>query len=84
MRGSKNVGKCDASSRFFVDDSDIASKIDQRFLLTKNSLQHLSIFELMEQVNIRFVVLNFYYLVGEYAGNGKWTENFGEIFLEIL
>ena len=38
MRGSKNVGKCDVCSRFFVDDSEIASKIDQRFLPTKNSL----------------------------------------------
>ena len=37
MRGSKNVGKCDVCSRFFVDDPDIASKIDQRFLITKNS-----------------------------------------------
>ena len=83
LRGSKNVGKCDACSRFFVDDSNIASKIDQRFLLTKNSLQHLPICELMEQVNVRSVVLNFYFLVGEYAGNGKWTENFGEILFEI-
>ena len=38
MRSSKNVGKCDVCGRFFVDDSDIASKIDQKFLLTKNSL----------------------------------------------
>ena len=37
----------------------------------------------MEQVNVRSVVINLYYLVGEYAGNSKWTENFGEIFFEI-
>ena len=37
----------------------------------------------MEQVTARSVVLNLYYLVGEYAGNGKWTKNFGEIFFEI-
>ena len=37
----------------------------------------------MEQVNVRSVVLNLYFLVGEYAGNGKWTENFGEILFEI-
>ena len=24
-----------------------------------------------------------YYLVGQYAGNSRWTENFGEIFFEI-
>ena len=71
------------SDDFFVDDSDIASKIDQRFLLTKNSLQHLPICELIEQVNARSVVLNLYYLVGEYAGNGKMTEKVGEIFFEI-
>ena len=38
----------------------------------------------MEQVtNARSVVLSLCYLVREYAGNGKWTENFGEIFFEI-
>ena len=38
---------------------------------------------MIEQVNVRSVVLNLYYLVGEYVGNGKWTENFGEIFFKI-
>ena len=37
----------------------------------------------MEQVNVKSAVLNLYYLVGEYGGNGKWIENFGEIFFEI-
>ena len=37
----------------------------------------------MKQVNARSVVLNLYYLVGEYAGNSKMTENFGETFFEI-
>ena len=38
----------------------------------------------MEQVtNARSAVLNLYYLVREYAGNGNWTENFGEIVFEI-
>ena len=83
MKGSKNVGKCYVCSRFFVDNSDIALKIDQRFLFTENSLQHLSICEPMEQVNARSVVLNLYYLVEEYAGNGKMTENFREMFFEI-
>ena len=79
MRGSKNVGKCDVCNRFFVDDSDITSKIDQEY-----SLQHLPICELMEQVtNARSVVLSLYCLVREYAGNGRWIENFGEIFFEI-
>ena len=38
---------------------------------------------MMEQVNARSVDLNLYDLVGEYAGNGKMDENFGEIFFEI-
>ena len=39
----------------------------------------------MEQVtNARSVFSSLYYLVREYAGNGKWTENNGEIFFEIL
>ena len=37
----------------------------------------------MEQLNARSVVLSLYYLVGEYAGNGKRAKNFGEIFFEI-
>ena len=83
VRGIRNTGKCDVCSRFLVDDSDISSKIDQGFLLSKNSLQHLPICELMERVNSRPIVLNLHYLVGEYAGNGKWNENFGEILFEI-
>ena len=80
MRGSRNVEKWDVCSRFYVDDSDIASKIDQEFLLSKNDIQHLPLCEMMRQVNARSVVLNLYDLVGEYAGNGKMNENFGEIF----
>ena len=39
----------------------------------------------MEQVtNARSVFLSFYYLVREYAGNGKWTENIGERFFEVV
>ena len=39
---------------------------------------------MMEQVtNARCVALNLYYLVREYARNGKWTVNFGKIFFEI-
>ena len=83
VKGNRNIGKCHVCSRFFVDDSDTASKIDQGSLLSKNSLHHVHICELMEQVNARSIVLNLYYLVGEYAGNGKSTENFGEIFFEI-
>ena len=81
--GSESVRKCDVCSRFFVDDSVIASKINQEFLLSKNGIRQLPICELMKQVNARSVVLNLYYLVREYAGNGKWTENFGKIFFEI-
>ena len=36
VRGRRNVEECNVCSRFFVNDSDIASKIDQEFLLTKN------------------------------------------------
>ena len=83
VTGSKSFRKCDVCSIFFVDDSVIASKINQEFLLSKNGIPQLPICGLMEQVNARSVVLNLYYLVREYAGNGKWTENFGEIFFEI-
>ena len=84
MTGSNTAGKSGVCSRFYVDDLDIASKIDQGFLLSKNCLQHLPICELMYQVNTRSIVLNLYYLVGEYVGNGKWTKNVGEIFFEIV
>ena len=83
VTGSNTAGKSGVCSRFYVDDLDIVSKKDQGFLLSNNCLQRLPICELMEQVNTRSVVLNLYYLVGEYAGNGKWTKNVGEIFFEI-
>ena len=38
VRGSRNIGKCDICSKFFVEDSNIALKIDREFLLTKNGI----------------------------------------------
>ena len=36
MTDSRNVGKRDVCSRFFVDNLDIASKTNQEFFLSKN------------------------------------------------
>ena len=49
-RDSKSVGMCDICSMFFVDDNDVSKKIDHEFILTKNSLAHLPIYNLFEQV----------------------------------
>lgn len=50
------------------------------FVITMNSLQNNDIGDLMKYFNARCIVLNVYYLVGNYAGH---TENFDEIFSEI-
>ena len=47
---------------------------------TINSLENPDIDDLMKYLNARSVVLNLYYLVGNYGGR---TENFNEIFREI-
>ena len=50
------------------------------FVVTTNSLENLDICELMKYLNARSVVLNLYYLIGNY---GDLTENFHELFVEI-
>lgn len=81
QRGSKKTGKCDDCTRLFIEDNDLASKIDLEFILVKNSIDHLSICNLMEQVRTKTVVLNLHYMVGEYPQlDIMRTENFGEIF----
>lgn len=48
--------------------------------MTMNSLQNNDIGDLMKYFNARCIVLNVYYLVGNYASH---TENFDKIFSEI-
>ena len=80
-RCNKLVRKCDIYSRSFVDDNDISKKIDHKFIIIKSSLAHLPIYNMMDQVNTMWVVLNIYYLFGSYIE--KKTENPGEIFYEV-
>ena len=51
-----------------------------QFILTKSSPVYLPIYYFSEQVNTKTVLLNIYYLVGDYIE--KRTENFWEIFYE--
>ena len=83
-RGSKTAGKCNIYNRIFVDGKDIAKKFDWNVVLTKNSIDNLLICNLMEQLKTKAIVLNLYYMVGEYIRNDIIiTENFGEIFFEV-
>ena len=52
-RGSKSQGTCYIFSRFFVDDNNISKKIDCEFIITKSSLAHLPIYNVMDQVNTK-------------------------------
>ena len=79
-RGDRSIDNCSICSRIFVDNSDVARKIDNSFAVTINSLENLDINDLMKYLNARSVMLNLYYLVGNYGGR---TENFNEIFTEI-
>ena len=40
-RDSRLLGKCDIGNRFFVDDQDIAKKIDGKFIVTKKPAKAL-------------------------------------------
>ena len=51
-----------------------------KLLLQKKPLKLYSVGELMEIVSANTVVLNIYYLVGEYQSK---TENYGELLLEV-
>ena len=83
VTGSKSFQKCDVCSIFFVDDSVIASKINQEFLLSKNGIPHLPICGLMEHVNARSVVLNLYYLVREWQVMVSGLKTFEKYFLKL-
>ena len=65
-RVSKSVGSVTSAVGFLVDDNDISKKINCEFTLTKSSPAYLLIYNLFEQVNTKTVVLNIYYLVGDY------------------
>ena len=83
-RGNKKANKCDVSTRFFVDDNDLGGRIDREFIVTYKSICHLPISTLMDQVKTNYVILNLYYVVGNYKENHFLkTENFGEIFFEV-
>ena len=79
-RGSRLFGRCDICRRFFVDDQDIAKKLDGKFAIIKKGIKLYPVGELMELVNAKAIVLNINYLVGEYQSK---TENFGEVCFEI-
>ena len=49
-------------------------------LLQKNPLKLYSVGELMETVSANTIVLNIYYLIGEYQSK---AENYGELFFEV-
>ena len=72
-KGSRSLDTCSLCNRIFVDNSDVARKIDSSFVVTINLLENLGIDDLMKYLNARCVVLNFYYLVENYGGR---TENF--------
>ena len=80
-RVSKSVGSVTSAVGFLVDDNDISKKINCEFILTKSSPAYLLIYNLFEQVNTKTVVLNIYYLDGDYIE--KRTKDFGEIFPEF-
>ena len=59
----------------------LQKKIESVFVITRNSIENHDIFHLMKYLNSRYVVLNIYYLVGNYVSH--LTKNFNEIFSEI-
>ena len=66
--------------RIFVNNNYVAKKIDNVFVITRNSIKNLDVFLLMKYLNTQCVILNIYYMVGNYV---DWTETFNEVFCEI-
>ena len=73
-------GRCDICSRFFADNRDVAKKVDDKFVITEKGRNLYPVGELMDLVNANAVVLNIYYLVGEYQSK---NENFGKVSFKI-
>ena len=82
--GNNRAGKCDVCTRFFVDDNNLGARIDREFIITYRSISHLPISTLIDQVKTNYLILNIYYVVGDYKENHFLkTENIGEIFFEV-
>ena len=77
MRGNFLVGSCNICKRIFIDDIDNSKKLDKKFIITKNSVDHLRLRSLMEKVNTKCVALNIYFMVGVN------TISSGNVFFEI-
>ena len=84
QRGSKTAGKCDICTKFFIGDNEYGARIDREFIVTKKSIEQLRIFNLMDQAKTKSVVLNLYYVVGDYEKYDLMrTENFCQTFFEV-
>ena len=59
-KGSRFLDTCSICSRIFVDDSDVARRIDISFIVTINLLGNLDISELVKYLNACCVILNLY------------------------
>ena len=76
-RGSRSIDTCSVELSLTIA---MLQEIDSSFVVTINPLENLDIYDLMKYLNACSVVLNLYYLVGNYGGR---TDNFNEIFTEI-
>ena len=50
-RGSRSTDTCSICSRMFIDNNDIAKKLDNVFVITRNSIENHDIFHLMKYFN---------------------------------
>ena len=75
LKCNRMVCKCKLCNRIFIRDIDHARKIE----VTNKRTEGTSIYMLMNEINAKSVVLNLYYLVGDFSLAGK----FGKLFAEI-
>ena len=66
-RGSRFFDGCSVSSKIFVNNNYVAKKIDSAFVITRNLIKNLDVFLIMKYVNTQCVVLNIYYMLGNYV-----------------
>ena len=67
QRGSFTASKYLVCTRIFVDNHDVSIMFEEYFVLRRKKIEHLSILKLMDMVKVKSVLLNSYYMVGDFG-----------------
>lgn len=82
-RGSKSPAIDKYCTRFYLEEIDQSSYVDQTFVVKKTDLASTNVLNLMEQVSVRSFNLSLYYAVGDFLSHDPKSDNFSETFMEV-